>query len=128
MQNHLVEDSATVADKLGRSLTRHRLFESLHSRARRALLSVFAAISARLRDRETKSRSAGSVRSLGELAVEADLACACGDAAILEGVFRVLAERVAEPLHCELAALADFCRSDLRSVIAQWPALRERLY
>lgn len=65
---------------------------------------------------------------IGKLCVGGDWACANGDFGGLGSVAQQLADYVAEPVHCELAALAAACESDPERAAALWDALKSRLY
>jgi hypothetical protein len=65
---------------------------------------------------------------LGELAASGDQACTRGDFEELARLARVIAERVPEPLHCELVAFADVCSQDPSRAITDWQTLRARLF
>jgi len=68
-----------------------------------------------------------TTRAIGELCVGGDWACTNGDLEALGDVARRLAEHTCEPLHCELVALADACRSDPDRAAATWLTLKERV-
>lgn len=63
---------------------------------------------------------------IGGLYVEGDEACEQGDLATLAQIAEHLGEHVAEPLHCELVALARKC-SDPMTATAAWDELKKRL-
>lgn len=65
---------------------------------------------------------------LGALAVAGDWACAHAELDALGDLARDIAERVREPLHCDLVSFADRCAYDPQAAVASWPALREQLY
>ncbi len=65
-------------------------------------------------------------RSLGELVVEGDRACANGDRVALTDIAWELVERTREPVHCELVALADRC-ADPYFATAAWGQLKGRV-
>jgi hypothetical protein len=64
---------------------------------------------------------------IGELYFGGDWACAHGDLAGLADILQQLASHAGEPLHCELAALAEACHSDPDHVAARWFDLKELL-
>lgn len=65
-------------------------------------------------------------RGFGELYVEGDQACERGDLGELVRTAQHLVEHVAEPLHCELVALAAQCADRERATVA-WAELKQRL-
>jgi len=70
----------------------------------------------------------GIEHSIGELCVSGDWACAHGDFGALGNVARTLAERLQEPLHCALVALADTCVNDPDRAAADWWDLKTRIW
>jgi hypothetical protein len=64
---------------------------------------------------------------IGELCFGGDWACAHGDLAGLADILQQLASYAREPLHCELAALAEACHSDPDHAAARWFDLKEQL-
>jgi hypothetical protein len=68
------------------------------------------------------------VRKIGKLCVGGDWACAHGDLAGLRQVALQLAAFAQEPLHCELAELADACRRDPDRAGRLWAELKDKLY
>lgn len=65
--------------------------------------------------------------TIGELCVGGDWACAHGDVETLGFIALRLAELVHEPLHCELAALAEQCRGDPTHANEAWARIKPRL-
>ena len=65
--------------------------------------------------------------NLAQLCFGGDWACAHGDLAALADIVHQLAERVREPLHCELSAVARACRSDPDRATELWYAVKERV-
>jgi hypothetical protein len=64
----------------------------------------------------------------GELAINGDRACAQGDIATLVSLVEVIAERVDEPFHRELVAIAEGWLRDPARAGIEWPNLRERVF
>ena len=64
-------------------------------------------------------------RRIGQLCFGGDWACAHGDLETLGHIANLLAETASEPLHCELASLADLCRRDPDVATAVWVRLKE---
>lgn len=65
--------------------------------------------------------------SVGELCVAGDWAIAHGEVETLAFISQRLAEAVAEPLHCELAKLAELARCDPDQAAAEWGDLKARV-
>ena len=63
---------------------------------------------------------------LGELYLDGDRACERGDLPALAEIAEHLAEHVAEPLHCELLALARQCVDGERATEA-WTQLKQKI-
>ncbi|HUJ59020.1 MAG TPA: hypothetical protein VLX92_11020 [Kofleriaceae bacterium] len=76
----------------------------------------------------TPRTSRTRAHAIGELAIGGDWACAHGDFGTLAYLARRLSTYVAEPLHCQLAALAELCRSDPGRAVEQWSHVRDLLY
>jgi hypothetical protein len=72
--------------------------------------------------------TASTTRAIGQLCVGGDWACAHGDLAGLRHIARRLAVLADEPLHCELVALAELCRTSPERATAAWTRLKPRLY
>jgi SAM-dependent methyltransferase len=73
--------------------------------------------------------SAAEPRTIGKLCIGGDWACAHGDFAALRNIAQQLASAAAaEPLHCELIALADACLDGEDRASVLWHRLRDRLY
>lgn len=70
-------------------------------------------------------REPGPADAIGTLIVGGDWACAHGDLEALGDIARRLAEIPSEPLHCELVALADTCRSDPDRATDAWVRLKQ---
>lgn len=70
---------------------------------------------------------AAATRTIGELCVGGDWACANGDLETLGHLARELARYAREPLHCELVVLADMCRDDPDQAVSTWMRLKELL-
>ena len=66
--------------------------------------------------------------AIGRLCIEGDRACVHGDFVALREITERLSELLAEPLHCELVAVADTCRDDSDRATAVWFHLKERVY
>ncbi len=62
---------------------------------------------------------------IGKLWFAGDWACAHGDLETLGYIARRLVDHAPEPLHCELVALAELCRSDPDRATAAWVHLKE---
>ena len=71
--------------------------------------------------------SENRVHAIGERCVEGDRACEHGDLLTLGAVADRLVESLREPLHCELAELANQCRRDPARAVAAWYRLKERV-
>jgi len=65
--------------------------------------------------------------TIGRLCVSGDRACANGDFAMLRAITMQLAERLEEPLHCELVTLATMACDDL-GLSAAWSLIKDRIY
>ena len=61
---------------------------------------------------------------VGELWFAGDWACAHGDLETLGYVARRLADLMPEPLHCELAALAELCQREPDRATEAWVRLK----
>jgi hypothetical protein len=72
--------------------------------------------------------SGETARTIGELCIGADWACANDDLPALEAIACQLAAYTPEPLHCELARLAELCRSDRTRATDAWSRLKDRVY
>jgi hypothetical protein len=72
--------------------------------------------------------SLDTARAIGELCVGGDWACAHGDLPTLGSIAYQLAVYSQEPLHCELAQLADLCRRDEPRATTVWASVKDRLY
>ena len=66
-------------------------------------------------------------RTIGQLCVGGDWACADGDLETLGHIAGRLATYADEPLHCRLVDLADLCRSDPTRAITVWMQLKEQI-
>ena len=64
---------------------------------------------------------------IAQLCFGGDWACAHGDLSALADIVHQLAERVREPLHCELSAVAQACRSDPDRATELWYAVKDRV-
>lgn len=62
---------------------------------------------------------------IGKLWFAGDWACAHGDLETLGYIARRLVAHTPEPLHCELVALAELCRSAPDRATAAWVRLKE---
>lgn len=69
-----------------------------------------------------------TTRTIGQLAIGGDWACAHGDIGTLGCLARQLSEYMTEPLHCELVALAEQCCADPAGATARWPSLRDLVF
>jgi len=65
---------------------------------------------------------------IGRLCFGGDWACAHGDASALRDIVQQLAERMPEPLHCELIALAERCCDEPDRAAGSWPVLKELVF
>lgn len=63
-------------------------------------------------------------RRIGQLCFSGDWACANGDVDTLASIASRLASFTAEPLHCELARLAELCGRDPIRAISEWMRLK----
>ena len=71
--------------------------------------------------------SATEPRSIGKLCIGGDWVCAHGDFAALRNIAQQLASvAAAEPLHCELIALAEACLDGEDRASVLWHRLRNR--
>ena len=66
--------------------------------------------------------------AIGRRCIAGDRACVQGDFVALREIAERLAELFAEPLHCELVALADTCRDDSDRATSAWFRLKESVY
>lgn len=64
---------------------------------------------------------------IGKLCMGGDWACAHGDLEALHDIAMRLAVHAPEPLHCELVALAEQCRSDQDHASARWVELKPQV-
>lgn len=71
--------------------------------------------------------SAPEACTVGELCIAGDWAIAHGEVETLAFISQRLAETVAEPLHCELARLAELARCDPDQAAAEWGDLKVRV-
>lgn len=69
-----------------------------------------------------------ATRTLGELCVGRDWACAHGDLSALRDIAQQLAARAREPLHCALIELADACVGDPDRAVNLWSQLKDQVY
>lgn len=69
----------------------------------------------------------GESREIGKLWFAGDWACTRGDLETLGYVARCLLEHAPEPLHCELAAIAELCASDPERATEAWAQLKARV-
>jgi hypothetical protein len=67
-----------------------------------------------------------ATRTLGELCVGGDWACAHGDG--LRYIAQQLAACAREPLHCALMELADACVGDPDRAVLLWSQLKNQVY
>lgn len=67
-------------------------------------------------------------RTIGELCLDGNRACAHGDLPGLRDVALELAVRAREPLHCALIELADTCACDPDRAVARWTELKDEVY
>lgn len=65
--------------------------------------------------------------TIGQLCVGGDWACTNGDLETLGYIAGRLAWCVREPLHCELATLAEICRCDPDRAVAAWMRLKDQV-
>jgi len=65
--------------------------------------------------------------TVGELCIAGDWAIAHGEVETLAFITQRLAESVEEPLHCDLAKLAELCRCDPDQAAAEWGEIKERV-
>lgn len=65
--------------------------------------------------------------TVGELCIAGDWAIAHGEVETLAYITQRLAESVEEPLHCDLARLAELARCDPDQAAADWGELKERV-
>jgi hypothetical protein len=110
----------------------HAPFQTTRTRAGRAFAWLVTAFASRLHDRQPAARRTVQPpphdQTRGELAIAADLALSRGEVATFQSILGVLADWVAEPLHCDLVDLAVACDLDLHAAIAMWPTVRERVF
>lgn len=73
---------------------------------------------------EDTTSKVGAAHAIGELCVGGDWACAHGDLEGLRDISRRIAIYAREPLHCELAALAEACLCDPDRATAGWVRIK----
>lgn len=66
-------------------------------------------------------------RTIGQLCVGGDWACAHGELEALGEIAERLADYTYEPLHCELVALSMLCHSDPEQATATWLRLKTQV-
>ena len=66
--------------------------------------------------------------TIGELCIDGDRACTQGDLATLRDIALRLAERLPEPMHCELVELRDACLGSPARAVTLWSELKARLF
>jgi hypothetical protein len=66
--------------------------------------------------------------AIGKLCVAGDWACAGGDLVGLRLIAKRLAAYSSEPLHCELAELAEACTAEPERAVALWDRLKNLIY
>lgn len=74
------------------------------------------------------SPTQSSTRTIGELCVGGDWACAHGDVSGLRYIAQRLAAHAQGPLHCALVELAEACVGDPDRAALLWSQLKNRVY
>lgn len=69
-----------------------------------------------------------ATRTLDELCVGGDWACAHGDVSGLRYIAQQLAACAHEPLHCALMELADACIGDPDRAVQLWSQIKNQVY
>lgn len=73
------------------------------------------------------NRSKTTTRTIGQLCVGGDWACAHGELEALGDVAERLADYTREPLHHELVELSMLCHSDPQQATALWTRLKPQV-
>jgi len=74
-----------------------------------------------------RNRSTTTARTIGQLCVGGDWACAHGELEALGDVAERLADYTREPLHRELVELSMLCHSDPQQATALWTRLKTQV-